>query len=95
MKTESEKVLEKKLREKAKALGGWAIKIPALHVSGIPDRLCLLPGGVIIFVELKTTGQKPTKLQIHMHEKLKRLGFDVEVVDSSEKLDAILLLKRT
>lgn len=87
---ESEKTLEKNLRHKVKELGGWALKLPAIHVTGLPDRLCLFPGGKVIFIEVKTTGKKPTKIQKRIHEKLRELGFRVEVVDSSETLNLII-----
>lgn len=87
---ESEKVLERKLSRGLKALGGWALKLPAVHVSGLPDRMCLLPGGRIFFVEVKTTGEKPRKIQRVIHRRLQRMGFRVEVVDSTVQIQSIL-----
>jgi hypothetical protein len=87
---ESEKLLEKKLREKVKKIGGWCVKLVAVHMSGIPDRLCLFPGGILVFVELKGTGKKPTKVQLAVHRKLTKLGFEVQVIDSSEKIKKLI-----
>lgn len=87
---ESEKVLEKKLREKVKELGGLAVKLSADHLVGIPDRMCLMPGGEVFFVEVKTTGEKPRLIQIKVMERLVDLGFKVYVIDSSEKLENML-----
>lgn len=87
---ESEKVLDQKIRRRCKDLGGLALKFPAIHIIGFPDRMCLLPGGRVIFIEVKTTRKKPTKIQLHVHRKLKALGFQVEVVDNSLKIDEIL-----
>lgn len=83
---ESEKVLERKLSKKIEQLGGWSIKLLSTHVTGLPDRLCLLPGGKVLFVEVKTTGKKPRKIQIKIHEKLRGLGFEVLVIDNSEQI---------
>lgn len=83
MKIESEKLLDKKLCAEVKKLGGWAIKIPASHLSGLPDRLCLLPQGRLFFAEIKTTGKKPTRLQLSIHKRLSDLGFRVYTIDSS------------
>lgn len=83
---ESEKVLEAKLGTLLKREGGWSIKLSAMHLIGIPDRLCLLPGGKMFFVEMKTTGEKPTKIQRHVHRRLREMGFDVEVLDTTEKI---------
>lgn len=87
---ESEKLLEKKLADKVKKLGGLAIKLVCLHFVGLPDRLILMPGGVCFFVEVKTTKQKPRKIQLLVHKKLRGLGFEVYVVDSSEQITHIL-----
>lgn len=87
---ESEKVIEKNLCKEVKLLGGQALKIPASQFAGIPDRLCLIPFGRVYFVEVKSTGVKPTKIQLHVHAILRKLGFIVEIIDSSEKLKAFI-----
>lgn len=89
---ESEKTLEARLRKEIEKRGGLALKLSAQLHRGLPDRLILLPGGRPHFVEMKSTGKKPTKLQIHCHQELRDLGFSVWVVDSSEKLDDLLLI---
>ena len=81
---ESEKVIEKYLVSEVKSLGGWAVKLLSGLVTGLPDRLILLPGGVVAFVEVKTTGKKATPRQLIVHKKLMQLGFRVEVLDSKE-----------
>ena len=87
---ESEKTLEARLVREIEARGGMALKYTSQYHRGIPDRICLLPGGQVIFVELKSTGQKPTKLQEHAMEKLTSLGFDCLVIDTTEKLEEYL-----
>ena len=87
---ESEKVLERKLCKRVKELGGHAYKFVSPNQRGVPDRLCILPNGNTIFVELKTTGKKPTKLQELCMSELRELGQICEVVDSSEKLDKLI-----
>jgi len=83
---ESEKVLERKLCAEIKKAGGWALKMLSSQVIGLPDRLCLLPGGRAYFVEVKSTGKKPTKIQLVIHKRLEALGFTVYVIDTTEKL---------
>lgn len=85
-----EKALEQKLVARARAAGGLAIKWVAPSLSGVPDRIVFLPGGVVRFVELKAPGRKPTALQVRVHEMLRRLGADVRVVDSEEGIDEVL-----
>lgn len=90
MQIESEKLIEKKLTNEVKALGGWCLKLLSTHITGLPDRLCLFSGGRILFVELKTTNKKPRKIQLFIHNKLRALGFRVEVVDTSEQIESII-----
>jgi hypothetical protein len=86
----SEKYLEAKLREAVKKAGGWCIKIPAVCVIGIPDRLILMPIAKAYFAEIKTTGKKPEPVQLVVHAKLRKLGFDVFIIDSNETLKTCL-----
>lgn len=81
---ESEKLVERKLVELTKINNGMCIKLLCNHILGLPDRLCLFPGGKLAFIELKTTGEKPKRIQIFMHKKLRALGFRVEVIDTVE-----------
>lgn len=90
MKIESEKLLDRKLSKVVKDLGGWSIKLLATHVTGLPDRLCLLPGGNLFFAEIKTTNEKPTLIQRAVHKRLRAVGFKVYVVDRTEDIDSIL-----
>lgn len=87
---ESEKTLEARLVREIEARGGMALKYTSQFHRGIPDRICLLPHGLVFFVELKSTGQKPTKLQQHAMQQLEKLGFITRVVDSTESLDRLL-----
>lgn len=81
---DSEKLVERTLVKLVKANGGMCIKLLCDQLSGLPDRMCLFPGHKIIFVELKTTGKKPRRIQVFMHNKLRALGFRVEVIDTVE-----------
>lgn len=84
-KIESEKAIEQKLVEITKLNGGMCIKLLSFHLIGLPDRMCIFPKAKIVFVELKTTNQKPRAIQEFMHNKIRQMGFRVEVVDSTEK----------
>ena len=92
-----EKVVERKLVELVKINGGMCIKLLCDQLIGLPDRMCLFPGHKIVFVELKTTGRKPKRIQAYMHNKLRALGFRVEVIDTVESVinfvDDIVLSK--
>lgn len=86
MEITSEKVIERKLVELVKLNGGMCIKLLCDQLIGLPDRMCLFPGHKIVFVELKTTGRKPKRIQAYMHNKLRALGFRVEVIDTVESV---------
>lgn len=85
-----EKYLERKLREEIKNRGGWALKFHCLSFTGMPDRMVLMPGGKIWFVELKDRGVKPSSRQRLVHGQLTARGFRVRVVDSPEALSALM-----
>lgn len=87
---DSEKAIERRLVEGVKKAEGLCIKILCNHMIGMPDRMCLLPGGKIIFVELKSENEKPTKIQTFRHKNLVRLGFKVYVIDCHLDLDFLL-----
>ena len=89
-KKDSEKTLEHSLVVKIRQLGGICLKLQGNMYAGMPDRLILMPGGRIVFVELKSEGIKPRKLQLIRHEELRALGFKVFVIDTHEKLTQFL-----
>ena len=85
-----EKAIEKKLVQAVKAAGGIAPKLVSPGFDGMPDRMLLLPGGHIGFVEVKAPGEKPRPLQLARHGLLRRLGFRVYVLDSEQQIGGIL-----
>lgn len=85
-----EKDIEKYLRDQVRSIGGKAYKFVSPGNDGVPDRLVCLPGGRVIFVELKAPGAAPRPLQIHQMGILKSLGFQVEVIDSKEQVDCFV-----
>lgn len=86
----SEKLLEKKLTEKIKSMGGWALKFLPFRVAGMPDRLILMPFGRAYFAEIKSEGKNCSKIQLHIHKKLLTLGFKVYVIDNEDLLNEFL-----
>ena len=90
-KTVSEKSIEDYLRLRVKQAGGRAYKFVSPGNAGVPDRLAILPGGRIAFVELKAPGKKPTALQQKKIQELRSLGVLVTWVDSREAVDRILV----
>jgi hypothetical protein len=85
-----EKFTERKLVDAVKAMGGIAPKFSSPGFDGMPDRLVLLPLGKIAFVEVKAAGRKPRPLQEARHGLLRRLGFQVFVLDDGTQIAKIL-----
>lgn len=85
-----EKQTEQKLVKAVRAAGGICPKFTSPGFDGMPDRLVLLPGGRLGFVEVKAPGKKPRALQTARHEMLRRLGFRVYVLDAAEQIGGIL-----
>ena len=86
----SEKSIERKLVETVKNLGGIAPKFVSPGFDGMPDRIVLLPHGLMAFVEVKAPGKKPRPLQVSRHGLLQRLGFKVYVLDDTDQIGGIL-----
>ncbi|MBR5672458.1 MAG: VRR-NUC domain-containing protein [Spirochaetales bacterium] len=90
-KIESEKTLEQSLKRSVESkMHGLCVKLQSDFMTGLPDRMCLLPSGRVFFIELKTTGKKPRKIQQATHEKLRKLGFEVYVIDSTDSMKKLL-----
>ena len=85
-----EKTIEQKLTVMVKKAGGIAVKFVSPSFAGMPDRLVLLPDGLIAFVELKAPGKRPRPLQEARHRLLRSLGFKVYVIDSIDGIGGML-----
>ena len=85
-----EKTIEQKFRAAVKAAGGLAVKLASPGFDGVPDRLALLPGGRMAFVEVKAPGKKPRPLQLARHRQLRQLGFNVYVLDDESQIGGMV-----
>ena len=75
-----EKDIEKLFRDEIKKAGGKAYKFTSPGNDGVPDRIVMLPGGRIVFVELKTDTGKLSKLQELQCRQIAELGQTVRVL---------------
>lgn len=88
--TQLEKDIERKLRILVESKGGRCLKWVCPGWSGVPDRIILLPGGRVIFCELKRPkGGKVSRLQEKWREWLTRLGFLVATVYTVEDVEKL------
>lgn len=75
-----EKDIEKLFRDEIKKAGGKAYKFTSPGNDGVPDRIVMLPGGRIVFVELKTDTGKLSRLQELQCRQIAELGQTVRVL---------------
>ena len=85
-----EKMIESRLVEEVRCRGGLCWRFTSPGTDGVPDRIVLMPGGKIAFVEVKAPGEKMRALQIRRKQQLERVGFSVYCLDSLDLIRPIL-----
>ena len=90
----NEKIVEAKLRDGVEVLGGVAYKWVSPGNVGVPDRMVVLPGGVVHFIELKREGGKLTRMQKVQIARLRALGADCAVVYGLAGVETYLIFAR-
>ncbi len=68
--------------------GGEVRKLKWINRRGAPDRLAMLNGAH--FVELKAPGKEPEAHQIREHNRMRRHGLNVYVIDTLEGVDLFI-----
>lgn len=87
----TESYLEQKVLKPAiEKLGGMCRKLVTPGYNGIPDRMVLMPGGFIYFVELKGVEKQPRPRQLIVHAILRKLGFKVFVLYNREDVNKFI-----
>lgn len=84
-----EKKIEAALVSRVEKMAGYAIKLSAYGRRGLPDRMVILKGR-IIFIEVKSPGEEPSRQQRLWLDRLTQLGFKAVVLDSVEGIDEVL-----
>ncbi len=85
-----EKEIERQLVLEVKRRGGICPKWVSPGFDGVPDRIVMLPGCHIGFVEVKAPGKKPRPLQLARHRQLELLGFTTHILDEKTQIGGIL-----
>ena len=85
-----EKQIEHKLLTETRERFGLCLKFVSPGLNGVPDRLILLPGGRMGFVEVKKLGRSPGALQLQRQKQIRNLGFQVFVLDDPGDIGGIL-----
>lgn len=83
--------IEEYLRGRIVGLGGVCIKLSPTGLRGVPDRLIVLPGPRVIFVELKRPkGGVVSALQHWWRERLVALGCEHHFLKTRAEVDALI-----
>lgn len=83
-----ERQIEAYLVKKVKELGGIAYKFVSPAHRGVADRVVVLPGGGVVFVELKSPTGRLSPLQEVFARDMERLGQNYIMLKSREEVDA-------
>lgn len=86
----SEKAIERYLVERCREHGLPCLKYSNPNCVGYPDRLIVLPGGMVLWVELKSKGRKPSKIQRARMAVLISMGHAVCIIDNKPAVDDLL-----
>lgn len=84
-----ESKIEAHLVQRVKALGGEVRKVKWINRNSAPDRFVMIPDNTF-WAELKTTGEKPTAAQLREHDRMRKMGQRVEIIDSLERIEELL-----
>lgn len=77
-----ERDIEKSVKAYAESKGWLTRKWTSPGHAFVPDQIFIRPDGRVFFVEMKRNGARPTAGQMREHEKLRKQGCTVWVVDS-------------
>lgn len=85
-----ESTIEARLVREVKKRGGLCYKFTSPGNPGVPDRIVILPGGMTIYVELKTEIGRLAKIQQWQIEELRKRGAEVRVLKGMDQVLAFL-----
>jgi len=85
----TEKTIESYLKTRIEQNNGLCLKFRSPSMVGVPDRICIMPI-FVYFVEVKGPSGKLSSKQQRIIMKFKERGHDIFVIDSDEKVDALI-----
>jgi hypothetical protein len=89
-----EKDIEKYLKNQIDDMGGLCLKFISPGNAGVPDRIVILPGGRVWFVELKAEGGRVRPLQRWWQKRLQAVGIPSLVIKSKVEAQVFITLLR-
>lgn len=91
----AENSVESHLIRQVRAAGGMCLKFSAQTTTGVPDRICILPGVGTVFVETKAPGGACSKIQLVRHDQMRAAGAQVYVASTRAAVDALIRSLKT
>ena len=85
-----ERDIERYLVKRVKDLGGVAYKFVSPAHRGVADRLVVLPGGRVWFVEVKAPTGRLSTLQKIFFDEMQALGQNIAIVWCNEDVDDLI-----
>lgn len=89
-----EKEVEKYLRDQIEKMGGMCLKFISPGDAGVPDRIVLLPGGRVWFIEIKTDKGRVRPLQRWWQKKLRAVGIPSLIIKGMTEAKVFITLVR-
>lgn len=77
-----EKQIEDKVCKFGRSIGFECYKFNSMARAAVPDRMIISPEGIIIFIEFKREGCKPTPSQIRELTRLRNMKVPAFVIDN-------------
>ena len=85
-----EKTVEEYLVKEVRKIGGIAYKFTSPGNSGVPDRIVLLPGGTVHFIEMKRPTGGKTEARQRKQERIQVRGGNVRTINTKEQVDVFI-----
>jgi len=85
-----ESEIERMVSQAVTTAGGLSFKFVSPGNDGVPDRIFILPGGRVIFAELKTESGRLSPVQEHQISRIRKTGCDCRVIKGKAKAEAFI-----
>ena len=82
-----ENQVETYLHKRVVEAGGKTYKWVSPNCVGVPDRIVIMPGGKVFFVEVKALDGRLSHVQIRRLKELEALGANVRALFGTEEVD--------
>lgn len=83
--------IERRLKDRCKQEGMMCMKFVSPGYTGVPDRIILIHGGHVVFVELKAPKKVERTRQRIVQDRIRKMGLEVfSGVDSYDRVEEVI-----